>query len=123
MATNAATSVPPENGAFHGCKPGDDNCWSHIGVSGDRTCPELSCFIHCRNCPVFATAARTFLDHPAPDGYPADCAKWLAFSAVRDSLGEGAGEDQDSVLSHGEGVSVLIFRLGEEWLAFRTQAV
>ena len=33
------------------------------------------------------------------------------------------GEHQDDALSHGEGVSVLIFRLGEEWLAFRTQAV
>ncbi len=31
--------------------------------------PELSSFIHCRNCPVFAAAARTFFDRPAPEGY------------------------------------------------------
>ena len=29
----------------------------------------------------------------------------------------------DNLLSRGEAVSVLIFRLGEEWLAFRTQTV
>ena len=80
MATNAARSGPPEGDALDGCKPGDDDCWSHIGVSGDRTCPELSSFIHCRNCPVFATAARTFFDRPAPEGYLAGWSRWLAKS-------------------------------------------
>ena len=123
MATNAAASGSAAGDGLHGCAPGDGDCWNKIGIRGDRTCPELNSFIHCRNCPVFATAARTFFDRPAPDGYLADWAKWLAVSAGRDARGEGDGEDQDSVLSHGERVSVLIFRLGEEWLAFRTQAV
>ena len=35
-------------------------------------------FIHCRNCPVFAAAARTFFDRPAPEGYLADWSRWLA---------------------------------------------
>ena len=40
-----------------------------IGVTGDRSCPELERFIHCRNCPVLAEAARSFFDRPAPEGY------------------------------------------------------
>ena len=44
-------------------------CWRVIGVSGDRSCPELEQFIHCRNCPVLAEAARSFFDRAAPEGY------------------------------------------------------
>ena len=123
MATNAARSSPPDGDALHGRKPGDDDCWSHIGVSGDRTCPELSSFIHCRNCPVFATAARAFFDRPAPEGYLAGWSRWLAKSVERDEGDEGGGEDENEAESHEEKVSVLIFRLGPEWLAFRTQTV
>ena len=80
-------------------------------------------FIHCRNCPVFAAAARTFFDRRAPEGYLADWSRWLADSAdamLQRSIGDS---DDDHVLVRGEAVSVLIFRLGEEWLAFRTQTV
>jgi chemotaxis-related protein WspD len=103
--------------------PGDGDCWNEIGIGGDRTCPELNSYIHCRNCPVFTAAARTFFDRPAPAGYLADWSQWLAVSAGHNARGEGNGENQDRVQSHGEGTSLLIFRLGEEWLAFRTQAV
>ena len=37
-------------------------CWRTIGIAGDKTCPELATFIHCRNCPVLAEAARTFFE-------------------------------------------------------------
>src|SRR3981081_1849213 len=43
-----------------------DDCWNRIGVHGDRSCAELQRHIHCRNCPVFAAAARALLDVPAP---------------------------------------------------------
>ena len=62
-----------------------------IGVSGDRSCPELKTFIHCRNCPVFAAAARTFFDRPAPEGYLAEWSRWLAASDDPDARGEGNG--------------------------------
>jgi len=125
MATNAATSGSAAGDGLHGCAPGDGDCWNKIGISGDRTCPELNSFIHCRNCPVFTAAARTFFDRPAPDGYLAEWARWLTASAGRDGRGEGegTGENQDDLLSRGEATSVLIFRLGDEWLAFRTQAI
>jgi chemotaxis-related protein WspD len=122
MATNAAKSNLPDGAPLNGCKPGDVNCWSHIGVSGDRTCPELSSFVHCRNCPVFATAARSFFDRPAPEGYLVDWSHWLA-KFGGDGGDDGSAEDENEARSHEEKVSVLIFRLGPEWLAFRTQTI
>ena len=41
---------------------GIDECWREIGVSGDRTCPELVEHLHCRNCPTHAQIARKLLD-------------------------------------------------------------
>ena len=123
MATNAARSRPLKGDALHICKPGDGDCWSHIGVSGDRTCPELSSFIHCRNCPVFATAARSFFERPAPEGYLASWSRWLANSVEQDGGDEGVREYENETRSHEEKVSVLIFRLGPEWLAFRTHTI
>src|SRR5437764_404262 len=92
---------------------GVDDCWHRIGVSGDRSCPELNSFIHCRNCPVFAAAARTFFDRPAPEGYLAEWTRWLAGSDGLGTCGQekAEGEDDDDALAQREGVSVLIFRL------------
>lgn len=99
--------------------PGVGDCWNRIGTSGDGSCPELQTHIHCRNCPVFAAAARTFFDRSAPEGYVAEWTRWLAGAgdpAGLSTAGESAGSDRDVV-------SVLIFRLGQEWLAFRTTTV
>src|SRR5262249_15534027 len=83
-------------------RPGMGDCWNHIGVRGDRSCPELPTVGHCHNCPVFAAAGRRFLDGPSPDGY-LDEWTWRWSAPV-----EEAAADLESVL---------IFRLGEEWLA------
>ena len=80
-------------------------CWRQIGVAGDRSCPELEVFIHCRNCPVLAEAARTFFDRGAPAGYLDD---WRAI------LEEPAAAPATDT------TSVLVFRLGTEWLALPT---
>jgi chemotaxis-related protein WspD len=80
----------------------DEQCWKTIGIRGDRSCPELSTHIHCNNCPVFAAAGRRFLDTPSPPGYVDE---WTARLAIPE-------EETD-----GELVSVLVFRLGPEWLA------
>jgi chemotaxis-related protein WspD len=44
-----------------------EDCWNHIGVRGNRSCPELTQCSHCRNCPVYAKAARRLLDRPQPN--------------------------------------------------------
>jgi chemotaxis-related protein WspD len=79
-----------------------DACWNRIGVWGDRSCPELLQVTHCHNCPVFATAGRRFLDAPSPPDYLDEWTTRLA-----------AAESADSA----DVASVLVFRLGEEWLA------
>jgi chemotaxis-related protein WspD len=84
------------------------DCWRHVGVTGDRSCPELKTFIHCRNCPVLSAAARRFFDRPAPAGY---------LESWREIL------EQPEVTVDADARSVLIFRLGNEWLALPTAVV
>ncbi len=81
-------------------------CWSRTGVSGDGSCPNLAVQVHCRNCPAFSSAGRGLLDCQAPEGYLSD---WTGFLAKEKE-------------EHAEGkASAVIFRLGPEWLALRTQ--
>ncbi len=83
-------------------------CWRIVGVTGDRSCPELATFVHCRNCPVLAEAARTFFDRPAPEGY---LEEW------RTILEEPAAPADPGT------TSVLVFRLGREWFALPATAL
>jgi chemotaxis-related protein WspD len=123
MTTNLGPGSLDVSEGFHSRKPGDSGCWHTIGVSGDQSCPELSKFIHCRNCPVFADAARTFFDRPAPEGYLAGWSQWLADLVDPDTYNTETSAPEETLASHGNGPSFLIFRLGPEWLAFRTQTV
>lgn len=85
-----------------------EECWRRIGVTGDRSCRELETYIHCRNCPVMAEAARAFFDRVAPSGYLESWSGILEERGVRRDL---------------EVVSVLVFRLADEWLALPTTAL
>jgi len=82
-----------------------DACWSRVGVSGDKTCPELKRVIHCRNCPVYSAGGRGLLDRAAPQGY---LDEWTGVLAR-----EKEERPQDTA-------SAVIFRLGGEWLALAT---
>ena len=46
-----------------------EECWTRIGVWGDRTCAELSRVSHCRNCEVYAAGGRKLLDRPVFEDY------------------------------------------------------
>jgi chemotaxis-related protein WspD len=83
-------------------------CWNRIGVQGDGSCPELVQHIHCRNCPVFSAAAAHLLDREIPAGY---LAEWTAHHAA----------PQPPLASDLQ--SVVIFRLGVEWLALPTRVL
>ncbi len=95
-----AAPQPSMPGREHG-----EQCWRHIGVTGDRSCQELPTYIHCRNCPVMGEAARAFFDRSAPIGY---LESWSGILEER-------GPQPDP-----EVVSVLVFRLADEWLALPT---
>ena len=124
MTTDSTTLGSAYRPVLDGHALGQDDCWNKIGVSGDQSCPELKPFIHCRNCPVFAAAARTFFERKAPEGYLTDWARWLTASDVRHARGEVREEGENNTRWRAEqGASVLIFRLGAEWLAFRTHAI
>jgi chemotaxis-related protein WspD len=83
-------------------KPGDDGCWRAIGVGGDSSCPELKTWVHCRNCPIYTGAGRKLFERPSPAGYVEE---WTAFLA------------QAKVRQVARTLAVLVFRVGDEWLA------
>lgn len=82
------------------------DCWNHIGVSGNGTCPELVKVVHCRNCPVYAAGGRSLLEREPPAEY---LHEWT--QALAEEKDEGTAADT---------LSVLIFRLGRAWLALPT---
>ncbi|MDF3065623.1 MAG: CheW-like domain protein [Polyangiaceae bacterium] len=84
------------------------DCWNTIGVKGDRSCDKLPAAIHCHNCPVFAEAARAFLDREAPPGYLQEVTEGLSRAAPARTS---------------ETVSVVVFEVGDQLLAIDTQAV
>ncbi|MCK6186588.1 MULTISPECIES: chemotaxis protein CheW [unclassified Pseudomonas] len=82
-----------------------DDCWNRIGIHGDKSCPLLADHIHCRNCAVYSAAATRLLDRYAlqqDDRRPV--------TAVE--------VDEDIVTR-----SLLMFRLGEEWLGIATRCL
>jgi chemotaxis-related protein WspD len=83
-------------------------CWRHIGVEGDRSCPRLAQAVHCRNCAVFSAAGEQLLQREAPPGYLDECTRELA-------------EVEEATAA--ETLSLLLFRIGPEWLALDTHMV
>ena len=81
------------------------NCWREIGISGDFSCPRLKELIHCRNCAEYNRAGRQLLDREIPKEFLEEWTRDL--TAVK--------EDERR-----ETLSVIIFRIGGEWLALRT---
>ena len=58
-----------------------DHCWNQIGVWShvENRCPKLHETVHCRNCPVFAAAARNIFEGRAlPPDYLADWRRHFA---------------------------------------------
>ena len=82
-----------------------DDCWNRIGIHGDKSCPLLADHIHCRNCSAYSAAATRLLDRYA-----------LQHDDRRPVAAAEAGED---IVTR----SLLIFRLGEEWLGIATRCL
>jgi len=82
-----------------------DDCWNRIGIHGERSCPLLVEHIHCRNCSVYSAAATRLLD--------------------RYSLAQEHRVQGHTIEAHSEikTRSILVFRLGEEWLGLPTRCL
>ena len=81
-----------------------DDCWNRIGIHGDKSCPLLSEHIHCRNCAVYSAAATHLLDRYA-------------------LLQEDHEQVSAVVETDVKTLSLLMFRLGEEWLGLATRSL
>ncbi len=81
------------------------DCWNRIGVRGDNSCPQLVIHVHCRNCPVYSTAAIQILDRERPIDEIENATR--LFSAIK--------LDQQRADR-----SLFVFRIGGEWLALPT---
>ncbi|MEH2238446.1 chemotaxis protein CheW [Nostoc sp.] len=92
-----------------------ERCWNFIGIQGDRSCPQLAIYTHCRNCPVYSTAGRHLLERSIPEDYQQEWTELLAKSRA----------DENSQISHAlpttQTLTVVIFRLQREWLALSAQ--
>lgn len=82
-----------------------EDCWKKVGIAGDRTCPELKKLGHCRNCHRYSEIGGRMLDREPPEGY---LEAWGALLAK-----EKTEEVRDTI-------SVVVFRIGAEWLALTT---
>lgn len=82
-----------------------NDCWNHIGVWGNATCGELASAGHCRNCPTYSAAAAELLDREIDDAYLNDWARHFRIEK------QSAARETESVM---------IFRIGAEWLALPT---
>ncbi|PMY67845.1 MULTISPECIES: chemotaxis protein CheW [Pseudomonas] len=80
-----------------------DDCWNRIGIHGDKSCPLLAGHVHCRNCSVYSAAATRLLDR----------------YALQQERHEQAVEADTDVVTR----SLLMFRLGEEWLGIATRCL
>ncbi|MBH3397208.1 chemotaxis protein CheW [Pseudomonas monteilii] len=80
-----------------------DDCWNRIGVHGDKQCPLLERHVHCRNCDVYAAAATRLLDR---------------YALMQHHQAAAAQPVEENT-----GRSMLLFRLGEEWLALATASL
>ena len=82
-----------------------NDCWRRIGVNGDGSCLELQQHFHCRNCPVYSAAGAQLLERSLLADYRQDWA--LHFARPKPAIATGE-------------ISVVLFRIGTEWLALPT---
>jgi chemotaxis-related protein WspD len=81
-----------------------DDCWNRIGIHGDKSCPLLIEHIHCRNCAVYSAAATRLLDR---------------YALQQEDRGQVSTVAEGEVKTR----SLLMFRLGEEWLGLATRSL
>ena len=82
-----------------------NDCWNRIGVRGDGSCTQLPQHIHCHNCPTYSAAAVSILDRAVLDEQTAQSTNGITAGPV--------AVEADTR-------SVVVFRIGAQWLALAT---
>lgn len=87
-----------------------EDCWNRIGVwsAAGPSCEILQRVTHCRNCERYTEAGRRILDRPMPEGYQEE---WSRVYSCK--------KKQHAPHTH----SVVIFRLGDDWLSLPSHLV
>jgi chemotaxis-related protein WspD len=86
-----------------------DDCWKRIGSRADKSCPELTHHVRCRDCPTFSLAAAALLDRDlGEDGAGPPTHGIARRSAAAPTIEQAATE------------CAAIFRVGQEWFALPT---
>lgn len=85
-----------------------DDCWNRIGVWGNEKprCQELDHVIHCVNCKIYSGAGRLLLDRQADENYIINWSEQI---------------EKKKTKRHGNAVSVVVFRIANEWLALNAR--
>jgi len=103
-----------------------DDCWNRIGVSGDRSCPELRTVVHCRNCAVYSRAGRSLLERQPPADYLSSWTAVLAdagdsqrpgSAATEMAVSESGADGDERVVAGEQALALMVFRVGDERLA------
>ena len=84
------------------------DCWREIGISGDLSCPRLTECVLCRNCQEYTRAGNQLFEREIPEEFRDEWTADLEVPSETDAK---------------EQVSVIIFRIGSEWLALKTASV
>lgn len=87
-----------------------NDCWNKIGVwrTGQEKCPELNTLIHCNNCSIYSEAGRRILDRDIEVDY---------INEWKNIISQPRKEIES------ERISVLVFRIGDEWFALPNKIV
>ena len=89
------------------------DCWNRIGVMGDRSCDQLAAVMHCYDRPVYAAAGDSLLKREPPQNY---LDEWIHILTETPTDSEDA-ENDGTIVRTANAISVMIFRLGNEWLS------
>lgn len=82
-----------------------ERCWDSIGVFGLGTCELLDEYHHCKNCPVYAQGGRHLLERNISPEMIRDWTEIISRPKESDAADK---------------ISVVIFRIADEWLGLNT---
>jgi chemotaxis-related protein WspD len=82
-----------------------EKCWMKIGVFGSGECELLQEYSHCRHCSEYSLKSRAIFDRKIPEEFKEEWTKYF---------------NQARKKNVDETVSLVVFKVGNEWFALKT---